>query len=265
MLNKGIFAAGPAVTGGVELKAIWEVNADPGYNIRKTWKSSGNLIVILTLKGEGVMVLSGLGKVEVCVGNLIIIEQQKLKQYYCAGDNWNFWWFEFNMHGALPFPLQRKITIQPDEEDRKDLTKCKTFMIKTHFTQRAFASAVFCTMLYRWLIEWGGEYHRKSHQEDIERVIAEMHQRLKGFKVAEMARMAFLSERRFRQIFQDLTGKSPKTYYDQVRLQIGEALLRQGICNVTEAAEQLGFSSPFHFSRSFSLHFGHPPSKARRR
>lgn len=261
MLNIGTHATGPSAVGGIELDTIWEVNAEPGYNNLKNWNSPGHLIAVRTWGGRGELILAAMGKVEIVPNTLIIVEQHKLKQYYCAAEKWNFWWFEFNMQGALPFPLHRLLKVFPQEGDWGDLGKCQEYLLRTNFAQRALASAIFSTMIYRWIAAWDGEVRKHPHQEKIEAVIAEMHQRLAGFSISEMAKMAFLSERRFRQVFQDITGKSPKNYFDQVRLQTGEALLRQGFCNVSEAAERLGFSSPFHFSRSFSQHFAYPPSK----
>ena len=261
MLNKCSQTVGNAIALGAELDTIWEVSAELGYNNRKSWTGSGNLIAIRTLSGAGILMLSEMGKVELFKDTLIIVEQHKLKQYYCSGETWNFWWFEFSMHGALPFPLQRLLTVISQTEDQDNLLQCQSYLTRTHFVQRALASSVFSTMLYRWIAVWDGEFRKKPHQKEIEVVIAEMHKRLDGFSLKEMAKMVFLSERRFRQIFLELTGKSPKNYYDRVRLQMGEALLRQGICNVSEAALQLGFSSPFHFSRAFRSHYGYPPSR----
>lgn len=261
MKNTGTDAVGPSVAGGIELNTIWEVYSEPGYNNRKHWTSRGNLIAIRSLGGEGVLMLEGLGKVELKPETLILLEQNKLKQYYCSGENWDFWWFEFTMQGALPFPLHRIMKVKQQLGDQGDLAQCQILLLRTKFAQRALASSIFNTMLYRWLAAWDGEVRQHPHQEKVDAVIAEMHQRLAGFSLPEMAKMVYLSERRFRQVFQDLTGKTPKNYYDEVRLQMGEALLRQGICNVTEAADHLGFSSPFHFSRAFRIHFGYPPSK----
>lgn len=263
MLNKCSQAGGVSSVIGAELKTIWEVHGEPGYNNRKNWTSPGNLIAIRTLSGEGVLWLAELGKVELNENTLIIVEQHKIRQYYCSGEMWNFWWFEFNMYGTLPFPLHRVFNVLQLESDPGDLVQCQTFLPRTHFAQRALASAIFSTMLYRWLAAWDGEFRRNPHQAEIEAVISEMHKRLNGFSLRDMAKLAFLSERRFRQVFFELTGKSPKIYYDHIRLQMGEALLRQGICNVNEAASQLGFSSQFHFSRAFSRHFGYPPSQVR--
>jgi len=261
MLDKCSQTSGVSLASGVELKTIWEVNAESGYNNRKNWTSAGNLIAVRTIKGAGLLILSESGKIALEENTLIVVEQHKLKQYYCTEERWNFWWFEFNIHGTLPFPLLHLLEIPSHYHDKDDLNQCQLLLTRTDFIQRALASSIFGTMLYRWIAAWNGEHRRKPHQEAIEAVIAEMHKRLAGFTLGEMSKMAFLSERRFRQVFLELTGKSPKIYYDQVRLQMGEALLQQGICNVGEAADQLGFSSPFHFSHAFSRHFGYPPSK----
>ena len=107
MINVGTHASGPSATGGFEVKAIWEVYSEPGYNVRRSGASPGHLLAIRTLGGEGTLMLAGLGKVLLLPNTLILVEQNKLKHYYCSGENWDFWWFEFSMQGALPFPLHR--------------------------------------------------------------------------------------------------------------------------------------------------------------
>jgi len=75
-----------------------------------------------------------------------------------------------------------------------------------------------------------------------------------------MARKACMSEQHFRRVFHEVTGSSPKRFYDQLRMAWAEHMLRGGGKNVSEVADSLGFASPFHFSRVFRKHFGYPPS-----
>ncbi|MBN1863862.1 MAG: helix-turn-helix transcriptional regulator [Victivallales bacterium] len=263
MKNQCVRASGGSLVGSAELKTIWEVEAVSGYDCVKGWKSPGSLIAIRTLSGTGNMVLEGMGKIEADGSSLVFVEENKLKRYFCFGEVWNFWWFEFNMYGSLPFPLHKVMRLpQLQEEDSADLAECQSFLVSASSVKRILASSVFCTMFYRWLSLWDGEIRKTPYQNEIDAVIAEMHKRLDGFSLSEMARIAGLGERRFRQIFIQRTGCSPKKYHDRLRLQTGDIWLRQGVCNVGEAAESLGFSSLFHFSRAFKMYHGYAPSRA---
>ena len=82
--------------------------------------------------------------------------------------------------------------------------------------------------------------------------------------VSKLARQAGMSERWFRSIFREITGQSPKEYYDILRLDTAAELLRMGRANVTQIAQRLGFSSPFHLSRAFKTRHGLSPSVYRK-
>ncbi len=59
-------------------------------------------------------------------------------------------------------------------------------------------------------------------------------------------------------------GMSLKQYLTGLRIREAITLLRYSDRTITEIAEQTGFSSPAHFSRTFRLETGHPPSALRR-
>ena len=47
----------------------------------------------------------------------------------------------------------------------------------------------------------------------------------------------------------------------QIKLSHAYEILRQGDCNVAQAADSLGFCDPFHFSKAFKKQFGFNPSE----
>ena len=95
-------------------------------------------------------------------------------------------------------------------------------------------------------------------------MIQAMHDKLaEEFSVPRMAAIACLGPRRFRQVFREYTGKTPKRFFDQLRLDYAADLLRLNGLSVAKTSEMLGYSSPFHFSRAFQIHFGTPPSQYR--
>lgn len=73
-----------------------------------------------------------------------------------------------------------------------------------------------------------------------------------------------MSYSRFRNLFSRHTGSSPRKYQLDIRMNRAMELLRQSERNVTEIAEQLGFSSVYYFSRLFKARTGKTPVAFRR-
>lgn len=76
-----------------------------------------------------------------------------------------------------------------------------------------------------------------------------------------LAEQAAVSEVYFRRVFKEKYGTSPKQYIQSLRIRHAENLLRNEYVSVSSIAELCGFSSVFHFSRSFKLATGYTPSE----
>lgn len=83
-------------------------------------------------------------------------------------------------------------------------------------------------------------------------------------QVAQLARMAHMSDRSFVRSFQAAMGSSPIAYLIQLRLNRGAALLRQTDLSVTEVAYRAGFSDSNYFTRQFRRWLGQTPCQFRR-
>ncbi|SNZ14666.1 transcriptional regulator, AraC family [Terribacillus aidingensis] len=84
-------------------------------------------------------------------------------------------------------------------------------------------------------------------------------------KVDELAREARMSSSSFYSHFKEVTGMSPVQYQKQLRLQEARRLLLTENLEAAEAAFQVGYESPSHFSREYSRRFGLSPMKDIRR
>jgi AraC-like DNA-binding protein len=80
----------------------------------------------------------------------------------------------------------------------------------------------------------------------------------------EMAAIANLSSGHFCRIFTKLTGKSPISYLNQLRIEKAIALLEQGEGNISEIAFAAGFSDSNYFSRVFKKYQGMTPGEFRK-
>ncbi|MBQ8836081.1 MAG: helix-turn-helix transcriptional regulator [Clostridia bacterium] len=76
-----------------------------------------------------------------------------------------------------------------------------------------------------------------------------------------LAEKAAVSEVYFRRVFKSQYGTSPKQYIQDLRIRNAENMLRNEYLSITSIAEMSGFSSVYHFSRSFKKATGYTPSE----
>ena len=76
-----------------------------------------------------------------------------------------------------------------------------------------------------------------------------------------LADKAAVSEVYLRRIFKKQYGTSPKQYIQDLRIRNAENLLRNEYLSITQIAEMSGFSSVYHFSRSFKKETGYTPTE----
>jgi len=77
--------------------------------------------------------------------------------------------------------------------------------------------------------------------------------------LAELGRRVGCSPYHLSRLFSEHTGTTISRYLRSLRLERAAELLREGRCNVTEAALTVGYSSLSHFSKAFAEMFGECP------
>lgn len=105
---------------------------------------------------------------------------------------------------------------------------------------------------------------RPSVSPAIRRVQQAVSERLdKPIRVAELARLAHLSQSRFKARFKAEVGVPPADYALRQRIERAKAMLAEGDLPVTQIAARLGFSSTQYFATVFRRYTGKTPSDYR--
>ncbi len=249
---------------GAELLTVWDVDENPSYDVRRTSPTQPLLIAIRTHAGRGILELAGGRTFDLAAGTFLVVENERIARYRCATSRWAFWWFEHRVGGPLPCPLYEPIPCPVARDEAAIVSRIMTSLRHPHAAHRIHASALFLGLVTRWSRERPASPGQSRHQATVQKTIDEMHRRLgEGWTVREMAKSATMSERLFRKVFLETTGRSPKQFYDGLRIDAATELLRLGIHSVKEVANRLGFANPFHLSRIYRTKVGVPPSKVR--
>ncbi|OZB98720.1 AraC family transcriptional regulator [Paenibacillus sp. XY044] len=99
-----------------------------------------------------------------------------------------------------------------------------------------------------------------SHAQRIAGVVEKLNRDFaQPLRVDELAAEARMSASSLYDYFKEVTGLSPIQFQKQIRLQEARRLLFSGSIDAAEAAFQVGYESPSHFSREYARMFGQPP------
>lgn len=99
----------------------------------------------------------------------------------------------------------------------------------------------------------------------IERALEHFHRDIAAAgTIDELAHVAGLSRSQFCLRFRQCTGRTPRQYVEERRLEMAAYYLRTTAQSVTEVAQTVGFASPFHFTNRFRGRFGRSPRAYRR-
>ena len=85
-----------------------------------------------------------------------------------------------------------------------------------------------------------------------------------SFKISDLAKISFFSEKQFRRIFLSLYSKTPYAFLQELRLSKAEILLSNTQKSISEIALQCGFSDVYGFSHSFKKAKKLSPQKYRK-
>lgn len=103
---------------------------------------------------------------------------------------------------------------------------------------------------------------RRSDNDLVHRVIVYMEEHVDGtLTFSQVCRFSAQSATNLKTIFKSVTGSGVMEYYRAMKIERAKTLLREGGGNITQVADQLGYTSVHYFSRYFKQATGMTPSE----
>ncbi|HZZ58425.1 MAG TPA: AraC family transcriptional regulator [Opitutaceae bacterium] len=224
--------------------------------------------------GEGRFESGPTGARPVKAGQVLVLFPHVWHRYRPApAIGWHEEWIE--LRGSIPSALQKNGVIAPEQAV---LTPAETQTVALLFHRTVDLYAGDRTrpdpLAAAWALELLARLARRREGARSPRRIALAVARAESLlaetagappSLEPLARSLGVAYSYFRREFKAATGVAPGQYARRIRLERARRLLGTTPISVKQLAEQLGFSSEFHFSAAFKRQFGVAPANWRAR
>ena len=127
------------------------------------------------------------------------------------------------------------------------LTKCRSLILD---------------IFYILMSEGRGEVKSSAHYSKISEIADMMRENYaESYSIQTLCKLSGLSSSHFRTLFKEITGLSALQFQNKLKIDRAKDLIISGSCNVTEAAEAVGITNVYYFSRLFRKLTGKSPSE----
>lgn len=150
------------------------------------------------------------------------------------------------------------IPLDHTEDYLRDFEKMKKLSVQNE--NRLKIMSIFYDLLGRLSEEY------ESRRPEMDRAVRYIIENIQHSSLSnhEIAAQAGVCESYLRRMFQECFHTTPKQYVLETRMKKAKQLLGENRKNVTQIAEECGFSSVYHFCRAFKTYSGITPSQYRR-
>lgn len=268
MKNNPLLGLQKVSSGTLTLRSFWDVNGDQDYyNVwpedRPLPFKEGAVVIIYTEQGKGILRQYNNNEIHLRGTSVAFLNPVSISRYWCDGGLWKLYWIEVIPPEGLQLPLNKVINIDNHAHFHLQFMNLISALQKNVRLHDAYAASLLNMMVHEWLvIESAGTGNH--HEAFVHKLIDEMHLRLtENWQVSAMARFVGYSEQYLRKKFLAYMKVTPKTYFNDLKLEIIYNLLKNGGSNIGELAEKYGFTDAFHLSKTFKKKFGYPPSRVK--
>ncbi len=261
------FSSDRKETLSLTLHSIWKVERWTGYKTAKDRPGEPRILYafIRTEAGEG-RVVAKRGTYLLKPHSLILFDVNEILEYHPSVSPWSYYWYNFTPHNAIPFFKTNTYYSLPFGYDEESHNK-NLLNIEYSITESSIllATAIFTQLIYRWI--YSLESMKKEiypHRDEITKALSYINSNLETqYKISDLAKMCYLSERQFRIHFKTHVGISPKTYICTQRLKKIAYHLKMTTYSVKTLADTFNYDSPHQLSREFKKLYGVSPKEYR--
>ncbi|MHC1695256.1 MAG: helix-turn-helix transcriptional regulator [Eubacteriales bacterium] len=247
----------------ISLNLVWHVKADNTYRVTHNIFDSGEFVALRTLSGQGTLKIHNSVTVTLPRDSLLIFKKGSVREYFCDGEQWEFFWLEF-FGCEKDIPAAYNVFHIPQEKSEADsLGRCFTLLQSGREGSCVLSSSIFTAVLAGW----------NEHIAEISSPVREGMGHVMSYiarmpydeiSISTLARISGMPERTFRSLFKARTGMSPKEFIIQNKLDACFELLQTTDMQIKDIAQLQGFSNQYYFSRIFKKYYGYSPMKIRR-
>ena len=209
-------------------------------------------------------------------GQAFLIEPNKLIHYDADGSNpWEYMWLEFDGMKAREYlnqiglsqdePIYRPSSTEGYKQcfhylhtiiEQPDLLPCEVMGYVNLFFGALIRSSVSAKKPMKSNIQ---DFYIQSTVDFIEKHYMD------EISVEDLAANLNLNRSYFSKLFKKITTKSPQDFLIQYRMNKACELLRSTNLSITQISHLVGYTNPFHFTRSFKTIYQQPPIDWRKR
>lgn len=254
------------ISSGISLISLWHTYADENYRViwprdKKKPLIANSWVAVYTLQGCGKILLKDGEQITLNGNCIIFLKPTDIQSYHCEGLLWEQYWMEFTPTSIMDIPIRQQSVIYNGDVYNQELAEVSQLITRPEPIKNNLAVAFLTKIIYQWICLIDSNGKKDPQRIQVEKLIAALHASLqRRWSVADMAATIPCSEAWLRRLFLRYTGKTPKEYYLDARLELALSLLKQEGNTVGQVADMLNFFDSFHFSKAFKHKFGYAPS-----
>jgi AraC family transcriptional regulator, arabinose operon regulatory protein len=246
----------------------------PSYHVHRS-RGTHDWLIMFTLSGQGRNDLNG--QSYFCKqGDVMLLSPRTPHDYSTAGSEaWEFYWAHFIPRPTwiswLQLPeLDSGLAFLPIENDTVQQRMRQGFarLLQDNSTTGSISQELSLNALEEILLliaQYQSRMSQSGIDPRVETVVNYLAQHIsEPVSLNELAKLVAISPSRLSHLFKEQVGDSPLQMFLKLRLRHAARLLELTSRPVYEIASDLGFQSPFHFSRRFKLYFNASPAEYRR-
>lgn len=267
-----VLDAGTAQTAPGEIYPVQD-HPESYYFDWETGRTLNEYQLVYITEGRGHFQSSHTDLLEVSAGDALLLFPGEWHRYRPDPEvGWSEYWIGFRGTNTQYMVQSSFLKTRPVIRVLHNLELLNTFQSIQYWLRdespgyrRILASLAQLALAVVYRDALNSEDSSRMHSREIELAKIELTRRHpEHVDLTELAGRLGLSYSNFRVLFKQNTGLSPRQYHLQAKLNRASELLLHSRYNISEIADQLGFSSVFYFSRFFKAKQGISPDSFRR-